>query len=340
MTDEPALRRRERKDALVLWYGIGFCILATIVIWILGSRLNAIQFLPDEGYSWYYWKLPEKTAIGSWSAWGLYACHQVAHFGLIFYAQRNVKEYTTGLHPVNVWALVINSVFVLLHFVQTHLWFDGLAQDHPPQYPQYAVILLLVWVLLMENSRRGLVLGKRIPIGKQISSFALKYHGYVFSWAIIYTFWYHPMFSSVSHLTGFLYTLLIMLQGSLFFTRIHTNKYWTFVQEFSVLIHGSLVAYTQGQSVWPMFLFGFAGLFILTQMHGLGLSRRMRWGFVGIYLASILWVYRERGMDRISEIVRIPLAELILVVLLALILGFGLLVYNLFVGRVEGVKKA
>ena len=323
----------EGRDTLTLWYGIGFCLVATIAIWVLGGRLESIEFLPDEGYSWYYWKLPEKTAIGWWSAWGLYTVHQLSHFGLIYYAQKHVGKYTSGLHPVNVWALVINGVFVLLHFVQTHLWFDGLAQDHPPQYPQYAVILLLVWVLLMENGRRGLVLGKRIPIGKQISSFALKYHGYVFSWAIIYTFWYHPMYSSVSHLSGFLYTLLIMLQGSLFFTRIHTNRYWTFVQEFSVLIHGSLVAYTQGQNVWPMFLFGFAGLFIITQMHGLGLSWRVRLGFVATYLVGIVWVYRDRGMDRLSEIARIPIAELILVAILALILGGGLLAYNIAAGR-------
>ncbi|MEM8733684.1 MAG: hypothetical protein AAGG44_05665 [Planctomycetota bacterium] len=322
-------------DVLALWYGIGLCFVVTMAIWLLGGRLESISLLPDEGYSWYYWKLPEKTAIGWWSAWGLYTVHQLSHFGLIYYAQKHVGKYTSGLHPVNVWALAINGVFVLLHFVQTHLWFDGLAQDHPPQYPQYAVILLLVWVLLMENGRRGLVFGKGVPIGKQISSFALKYHGYVFSWAILYTFWYHPMYSSVSHLSGFLYTLLIMLQGSLFFTRIHTNRYWTFVQEFSVLIHGSLVAYTQGQNVWPMFLFGFAGLFIITQMHGLGLSWRVRLGFVATYLVGIVWVYRDRGMDRLSEIARIPIAELILVAILALILGAGLLVANLITGRVR-----
>ena len=335
MPDKPTTTPAIGKDVVALWYGIGVCVLATLAIWLLGNRLSAIAFLPDEGYAWYYWKLPEKTQVGWWSAWGLYVAHQLAHFALIFYAQRNVQNYTSGLHPVNVWALAINGVFVLLHFLQTHLWFDGLAQDHPPQYPQYAVILLLVWVLLMENGRRGLVLGKKIPIGKQVRSFALKYHGYVFSWAIIYTFWYHPMYSSPSHLSGFLYTLLIMLQGSLFFTRAHTNRYWTFTQEFSVLIHGSLVAYTQGHNVWPMFLFGFAGLFIFTQMHGLGLSRISRLGFVGVYLAGIAWIYRERGYDNLSEIARIPIAEYVLVVILALLIGCGLLFYNLLSGQVR-----
>ena len=36
------------------------------------------------------------------------------------------------------------------------------------------------------------------------------------------------------------------------------------------MIHGTLVAVMQGNGIWPMFLFGFAGIFVITQMHGLG----------------------------------------------------------------------
>ena len=331
-TAEPSPRRT---DVLALGYGIGACLAFTIAIWVFGRRFENLPFLPDEGYSWYYWKLPEKTMAGWLSAWGLYTIHQISHFVLIWYAQTRVREYTTGLHRVNVLALAINGLFVLLHFLQTHLWYDGLAQDHPPQYPQYSVILLLVWVLLMENRRRGLILGRKVPIRKQISSFALKYHGYLFSWATLYTFWYHPMHPTLGHLSGFFYTFLIMLQGSLFFTRIHTNRYWTFVQEFLVLVHGSIVAYFQGPDIWPMFLFGFAGIFILTQMHGLGLSHRVRWLFAGSFIIAIAWVYRERGYDRLDEVLRIPIADYILVLILALILGFGIFLFNLRSGKTK-----
>ncbi len=322
-----------RNDVLALWGGIGFCTLTCLAIWLFGTRLAQIPFLEDQGYSWYYWKLPEKTMLGWWSAWGLYALHQLAHFGLIYYAQTRVGRYTNGLHPVNLWALALNAVFVALHFVQTHLWYDGLAQDHPPQYPQYSVILLLVWVLLMENRRRGLLFGWRVPIGQQITSFALKYHGYVFSWAILYTFWYHPMHSSASHLSGFFYTLLIMLQGSLFFTRIHTNRYWTFLQEFLVMIHGTIVAFSQGPNIWPMFFFGFAGILVVTQMHGIQLSKKLRSVIVLLYLAGVTWVYSGRGTDELEEVARIPIGEYVLVLILALILGGGLLIYNLATGR-------
>ncbi|MEM7231794.1 MAG: hypothetical protein AAF517_06450 [Planctomycetota bacterium] len=335
---EPTTPPAARNDVLALWCGIGACVLVTLAIWILGDRLKGIEFLPDEGYSWYFWKLPEKTTIAWWSAWGLYTAHQLAHFALIYYAQKHVRTYTTGLHPVNVWALVLNATFVLLHFAQTHLWFDGLAQDHPPQYPQYAVILMLVWVLLMENRRRGLILGKKVPVGKQVASFALKYHGYVFSWAILYTFWYHPMYSSPSHLSGFFYTLLFMLQGSLFFTRVHANRYWTFVQEFSVLVHGTIVAFSQGPNMWPMFFFGFAGLLVFTQMHGIGLSRTSRWAIAAVYLASIVWVYQERGIGRLEEVARIPVVEYLLVGILGLLFGLGILFFNLASGRVRWGK--
>ncbi len=320
------------KASKALWGGIGFCCGWTLLIWFAGGRLESIAFLPDEGYSWYFWKLPEKSVLAWWSAWGLYTVHQLAHFGLIYYAQKHVRGYTNGLHPVNIAALVLNGVFVLLHFVQTHLWFDGLAQDHPPQYPQYAVIVLLVWVLLMENDRRGLFFGKKLPIGKQIGSFARRYHGYFFSWAILYTFWYHPMYPSLSHLSGFFYTMLIMLQGSLFFTRIHTNRYWTLLQEALVAVHATIVASYQ-TDIWPMFLFGFAGVFVVTQMHGVGFSRWVRVGLGGLYLVGGLWVYSERGFGRATEVLRIPVADYVLVLILAGLMGGGLLVYNLVVGK-------
>jgi len=49
---------------------------------------------------------------------------------------------------------------------------------------------------------------------------------------------------------------LLLLQGSLFFTRIHVNKYWSFAQEFVVLVHGAIVSVYQGWDLWPMFAFG------------------------------------------------------------------------------------
>ena len=210
-----------------MWGGIAFSLAFTALIWWAGQRLASIPHLPDQGAAWYYWKLPNPPSGRHFTAWMFYALHQITLWSLIFYAQTRVKTYTTGLHPVNVWALGVNAFFILLHFVQTHIWYDGLAQDVSIFSSQGSVILMLVAILLMENQRRGLFLGKKVSFAKRIGSFARKYHGYLFAWATVYTFWYHPMENTPGHLVGFLYMFLLLLQGSLFLTRIHLNKWWT-----------------------------------------------------------------------------------------------------------------
>ena len=130
-----------------------------------------------------------------------------------YYAQTRVKKYSTGLHPVNLIALGANVFFILLHFVQTQIWYDGLAQDVSIFSSQGSVILMLVAILLMENKRRGLFWGKKVPLGKRVLSFVRKYHGYLFAWATVYTFWYHPMENTVGHLIGFFYMFLLLIAG-------------------------------------------------------------------------------------------------------------------------------
>lgn len=306
-----------RKDVSALWLGIAFSLGITAAIWALNPLLADIELLPDTGYSWYFWKLPDPTFWTRFSAWGLYFMHQIALWGIIWYSQRNKAKYTTGLNNFNYWALGLNAVFILLHVLQTHIWYDGLAQDVSIFSSQASVIVLLVWVLVMENSRRGMFFGKKLPFPKEINRFARKYHGYYFAWATIYTFWYHPAVSTPGHLWGFFYMFLLLLQGSLFFTRVHVNKYWTFVQEFTVLVHGTIVAVFQGNGLWPMFAYGFGAIFILTQLYGLGLRAWQRWAFMGVYVASALYVYNGRLIQGLLEIIRIPAIDYILVVVLA-----------------------
>ena len=142
-----------RKDLLTLWLGIAFSVLFTGVIWLTGESLKAFPHLPQQGPAWYFWKLPAPSLPAEITAWGFYALHQVAIWGIIWYAQTHVKKYTTGLHRVNVVALAVNAVFILLHFVQTHIWYDALAQNVSVFSSQGSVIVLLIWVMLMENNR-------------------------------------------------------------------------------------------------------------------------------------------------------------------------------------------
>ncbi|MFC5289560.1 hypothetical protein ACFPM7_21105 [Actinokineospora guangxiensis] len=318
------ITRSPGSRAIVL--GLTASAVLTGVVWLLGQRLHDVALLPDQGAAWYYWQLPEPTAVTRASAWLGYAAHQIVSWGLIYYAQTRVRQYTSGLHKVNVVALAANFGFIVLHLVQTQLFYDGLAQDVSIFSSQASVVMLLVAVLLMENRRRGLLLGKPAPLGQEVVRFVRRYHGYLFSWAIIYTFWYHPMESTSGHLIGFFYMFLLMAQGSLFFTRAHTNRWWTLLLEVMVAVHGTLVAVMNSgaEGMWPMFLFGFLAIFVLTQMHGVGLSRRTRWVLGWAFIAAVLGVYLWRGIGRIDEVVRIPVIEYALVGVLAALVWLGL----------------
>ncbi|MEZ4608564.1 MAG: hypothetical protein R2865_17690, partial [Deinococcales bacterium] len=301
--------------------------------------LDRIALLPDQGVAWYYWKLPHTTIRTRLSVWGLYLLHQLSSFALIYYAQTRIKRYTPGLHPFNLLALGVNALFIFFHLIQTHIFYDGLAQDVSIFSSQGSVIVLLVWVLLMENNRRGMFFGQKLPIGQEVIRFARKYHGYYFSWAVIYTFWYHPMVSTTGHLIGVFYTMLLLLQSSLMFSRIHTNRYWTVTLEVLVLIHGTLVAIMQAgmDGFWPMFFFGFLSMFVITQMHGLGLNHLWRWLIFAAYLASMLVIYNWRGWSNLNEVIRIPIIDYLSVIILALLFWLGLFITGLFKKRSQAV---
>jgi hypothetical protein len=178
----------------------------------------------------------------------------------------------------------------------------------------------------MENNRRGMFFGKKLPLGQEVVRWARTYHGYFFAWAVIYTFWFHPMVSTPGHLIGFVYMFMLMLQGSLMYTRVHVNRYWTLALEIMVLFHGTLVAIAQSGSLWPMFLFGFGGIFVITQMHGIGLRFWSKALIMAAYSAGVVLVYSQRGWAKINEIIRIPVIDYLAVLLLAGLIAAGLAV--------------
>jgi hypothetical protein len=131
---------------------------------------------------------------------------------------------------------------------------------------------------------------------------------------------------------------LLLVQGSLFFTRAHINRWWTVTLELMVAVHGALVAImTSGtHGMWPMFLFGFLAIFVLSQMHGLGLSRKIR-TIRGVgYIATVAAVYSWRGWFRVPEIIWIPVIEYGLVAAFAGLIAAGLWI----AGRVRNRSPA
>lgn len=300
-----------------LWWGLVGATVLLAIMWLVGPYSANIVFPPDQGFSWYYWQRPDPDIWSRLTSWGGYALHQVSLWALIWVAQRDRPAYTRGLHPINVAAIAINVLFVLLHIIQTKFWYDGLAQDTSVFSSQGSVILLLVLILMMENDRRGMVFGKRAPIAKSVVQTVRRYHGYYFSWAIVYTFWFHPIETNLGHMLGNAYILMLLLQGSLFFTCTHTNRYWTVALETMVLVHGAMVAYLSDIQSASMFIFGFLAIFVITQMHGLGLSRRIRW-LVGsaVIVAALLW-YSGDWMTMLQHLGSIPLIEYVVAFVLS-----------------------
>ena len=221
--------------------GVLVCLFIMAVIVAMGPYSEPGMFLEDKGFSWYYWKLPEPDFWTRFSAWGLYGLHQLGLWLLIAWAQHNRPQYSHRLHPVNVLAICFNLLFVGLHVAQTRIFYDGLAQDTSVYASQFSVIFMLVFILIMENRRRGLLFGYKLGIMEPAGGFLRRYHGYYFSWAIVYTFWFHPIEDNLGHLLGTFYILLLLLQGSLFFTRYHRDRNWTLLLE--VFVSGFVCFY-------------------------------------------------------------------------------------------------
>jgi hypothetical protein len=194
---------------------------------------------------------------------------------------------------------------------------------------QGSVILMLCFILVMENKRRGMFFGAKAPFSERVVSFAKKYHGYLFAWAIVYTFWFHPLVGTPGHLAGFFYMFMLMLQGSLFLTRIHVNKWWTATQEVTVLFHGTLVAIFQGADLWQMFAFGFGAMFVVTQMHGLNLSRLTRW-VIGLGYAAAAIVVFNTNWANLNTIIRIPFIEYLIAFIMAGLIALGFWIADRF----------
>ncbi len=299
-------------EQIVNWSLI-FSVLLACAIIALGGVLSQFEIIPhpEDGFV-YEWQLAEPMAWGQLSAWLGFAIHQLLIWGTIAYAQNRYSkgDYASALRPVNRWAIGINLLFIVLHYLQTMVFYDGIAQDLPSWTAQFAVALMLIVILGMENQRRGLFFGRKVRFRRAFTDGLRRYHGYFFSFAVIYTFWFHPMIPTWGHLIGFIHVVLVMTQGSLMFLRAHLNTRWMFLLEILVLPHAFQIALNQGNDIWPMFFFGFAAIFLITQMHGLGLKRWARQAFYGSFLLLVLYVYLAlREPYQANEIIRIPLIE-------------------------------
>jgi hypothetical protein len=335
------------RGAYLAWAGGGlFAAVFTLLIWLLapGLRRFTETLLPDQGASWYYWKLPTRSSTAMLFTWAMYLGHQFSIWAAIYLARVRPGFRSSGVGGIPGYSLVAlsaNVVFAFLHLVQTHVWFDGLAQDVPIWTSQNSVIIMLAVILVIENPRRGLFLGRRAgrPFTARVSGFFRRNHPYLLAWALVYTFWFHPMASDPQLLSGFLYMFLLLTQLSLAYTPVHLDARWIVVLESYVAVHALVVAvYNTLQhgstDMWPMFFSGFAFMFVFTQMYALGLNRVVRWLVTASYFGFLTWIYGPRplGLGRgLGYLLRLEVLW-IPIVLYGLAAVFALIAY-IRVGR-------
>ncbi len=295
--------------------GIAASLLLTVVIALTATGLSPFRqtLLPDAGAAWYYWKLPDVSIWATVTMWVGYVLHQALCWYFIFKLQREKSQLTGGnVSRYNMALILVNAVFSILHIIQTYFFYDGLAQFVPIWSSQYSVIVMLVFMLVLLNGRRGLFFGKKVPLSQAAVYGVTKTHGYFIAWAIVYTFWFHPTENTWGHLLGFFYMFLLMIQMSLAYTKIHTDLRWVTVLESLVALHGTIVALVAGQTLWSMFLFGFTMMFIVTGMYGVVKRKALRITFTGIYLAAAIVVYSgilgtKHTLSSIHQIFWIPI---------------------------------
>jgi hypothetical protein len=296
------------------------CVLAAGAVAVAGRRAPA--YAPHSGRAGdYRWVAAQAERGARLSAWGGYLLHQFAMWACIYAAQQRRPGYRPALRRLNRVALAVNGVGVALHLAQTRRFYDGLARDVPEGTALGSVAFLLMFTHALEAPRRGVLLGLRQPaLPRELVRFARRYHGYIFSWATIYTFWYHPLEPLPAHLGGTLHTLLIFVQSAMLFTEAHRDPRWTLLLELLVLPHAVITTGQNRSGYAAMFTFGFLGVFVLGQMHGLGLSRRVRAAIAVGYTAAVLAWYGGRGQWRqLHRVLHVPALEYGVVALLVLL---------------------
>jgi hypothetical protein len=298
-------------DKRVLYWAAGISFAITAVIGLLNPVLDAsfgAMIGEDQGGAWYYWQTANDPGlIGRLSYWVPYALHQIAVWFLIAKAMRE-RQDPSKLSRVNILFLAVNAFFILLHILQSHLFYNGLAKDVPIWSSQFSVIIMLCIMLFNLNPRRGLILGWKMPYSKAGTQVSNLIHGPYISWALVYTFWFHPTVGTWGLLFGFFYMFLLLTQMSVANTRLHLSIGWLTLLEFLVALHGPIIAFQNGYANWPMFASGFLFMTAFTQQFGFKLRPWARALVFAAYAGAVAWMYSIRGYERLYEVLFIPVA--------------------------------
>ncbi len=307
--------------AAFAWSIVAAAALTAVIALTSPALARFYPLLPDKGASWYFWQLPVATLASRLSSWGFYLAHQITLWILVYRFSKE-KPHMDSLSGLNVLALALNTAFILLHVLQTQLFYDGLAQDVPVWSSQGSVIVMLIIMIYMMIPRRGFIAGWKpnfLPkLQDKTQAWVRSWHAYYIAWALCYTFWFHPTEGDFGLLSGFFYMFLLLIQLSFANTKLHWNLGWLALLEVTVGLHGPAIAIQKaltgnegdrgGAGIWIMFAGGFLFMFAFTGQFGLKLKKPMRIVIFAAYAALMGSLYAWRGIGRLYEISFIPVA--------------------------------
>jgi len=140
------------------------------------------------------------------------------------------------------------------------------------------------------------------------------------------------------------FIVFLFIQLSFAATFIHRQVPWITLLEVFVAAHGTTVALLNAERfgssvIWPMFLFGFLLVFVVTQLFGLKLPTAVRLLAIGLYAAAVAVVYYFRGYERLYELTFIPLTLYAGAVMLPWFVALGQKLVGLAGGTELGRKR-
>lgn len=141
----------------------------------------------------------------------------------------------------------------------------------------FAGVSSIMVAFIFESRRRGLIFTytPESNLFKEFVTFFKHYHGYLSSFGMVLTFWYHTMECTFAHMTGFFHIFLLLWQSSLIYQQAHRNRYWTATIEMWIILHAAIVSYFQDYPfIHQMFVASFALLFIMGPVWGLPVVKR------------------------------------------------------------------
>ncbi|KAI6656079.1 hypothetical protein LOD99_11334 [Oopsacas minuta] len=319
------------------------------VLWYRWKSLpsqQALNFSPFTGI-----KFPYSLNVRAKSAWLGFILHFIFMTFMITWAKIRYSthhthncpvptapswcDYTNKLEIIHYVFLIGTAIFVILHLLQTHYSYDGIAQDAAEMVPIIGTVLSLVVLALMQQTERGLVFGYGLDTETFIAltNIARRFHPFIVGWDIVFTFWYHPMEGGVHHIPGLLPLLCIFIQGCLLFTTVHLNPIWRVALELLGFPHAIYIEYSHPErGRWKMFLTGVLLTPIVVHFHMFNMSFILTTSLLVCYVTLVVVLYRDMPWYRWTEPLHFPC-----IIFLLIFLVYGIMYIPYSVTNVLGM---